>query len=343
MKSEKMRPKVAVLGAGVIGLSSALRLTQEIPNAEVTVVAASFDMETTSSGAAGLWEPYKLSDTPVELIRQWGGETFQYLQRLLMSGQAASSGVMETTAYQLWTKEMEDPDWKDLVPHFHRMTPAELHPHNVAAGGKLQHGWSFTTLICEGATHLVWLQNQFREAGGKLLQRKVNSLQELAGYDLVVNCTGLGAAELFGDTSMFPIKGHVIRMHAPWIKSIYFTDETTYVIPNKDTVVLGGTGYIGNWDLEPNAEDRRGILERCTNMVPSLAEAKQVREWVGLRPGRKSVRLEKETIALKHGSLKVVHNYGHGGAGLTLAWGCAGHAVKLASEFLGEGSARSKL
>jgi len=52
-----------------------------------------------------------------------------------------------------------------------------------------------------------------------------DSMQELAGYDVVVNCTGLGAAELFGDTSMFPIKGHVIRVHAPWIKSIYFVSS----------------------------------------------------------------------------------------------------------------------
>lgn len=50
-------------------------------------------------------------------------------------------------------------------------------------------------------------------------------LQALTGYDLVVNCTGLGAAELFGDTSMFPIKGHVIRVQAPWIKAIYFVSS----------------------------------------------------------------------------------------------------------------------
>jgi len=74
-----------------------------------------------------------------------------------------------------------------------------------------------------------------------------------------------------------------------------------------------------------------------------VPQAKQVREWVGLRPGRKSVRLEKETIPLASGRLRVVHNYGHGGAGLTLAWGCAGHAVRLASEMLEEGSARSRL
>lgn len=72
--------RVAVLGAGVIGFSTALRLAQEQPDANITVLAEHFDSGTTSSGAAGLWEPFKLSDTPAELVRQWGSETFAFLQ-----------------------------------------------------------------------------------------------------------------------------------------------------------------------------------------------------------------------------------------------------------------------
>lgn len=70
-------------------------------------------------------------------------------------------------------------------------------------------------------------------------------LQELAGYDLVVNCTGLGAMKLFNDQSMYPIRGHVLRVHAPWIKHIYFTDEMTYVIPNSDSVVSSDPARFG--------------------------------------------------------------------------------------------------
>ena len=76
-------PDIVVLGAGVIGLTSALRLCDELPTANVTVIAETFENETTSAGAAGLWEPYKLSDTPPELIRRWGKETFEHLQVLL--------------------------------------------------------------------------------------------------------------------------------------------------------------------------------------------------------------------------------------------------------------------
>ena len=68
-------------------------------------------------------------------------------------------------------------------------------------------------------------------------EKSSNALQDLHDHDLVVNCSGLGATELVGDRTMYPIKGHVIRVHAPWIKHIYFMDENTYVIPNKDNVV----------------------------------------------------------------------------------------------------------
>lgn len=77
-----------------------------------------------------------------------------------------------------------------------------------------------------------------------------------------------------------------------------------------------------------------------------LAQAAEIRDWVGLRPGRPSVRLEEELIpctGANRGVLRVVHNYGHGGAGLTLAWGCAGHAVELVSKLLKEQYTRSKM
>lgn len=72
--------EVTVIGAGVIGLTTALRLCEEVQHVHVRVIADRFDEDTTSAGAAGLWEPYKLSDTPPELIRRWGQETFQHLQ-----------------------------------------------------------------------------------------------------------------------------------------------------------------------------------------------------------------------------------------------------------------------
>ena len=72
--------RICVIGAGIIGLGSALRLCEELDNVHVTVIAEKFEADTTSAGAAGLWEPYKLSDTPIEFVTAWASETYEYLQ-----------------------------------------------------------------------------------------------------------------------------------------------------------------------------------------------------------------------------------------------------------------------
>ncbi|HZN93159.1 MAG TPA: FAD-dependent oxidoreductase, partial [Myxococcales bacterium] len=61
------------------------------------------------------------------------------------------------------------------------------------------------------------------------------------------------------------------------------------------------------------------ILRRCADLEPAVASAQVLGIKVGLRPGRPAIRLEAE----RRGSLTIVHNYGHGGAGVTLCWGCA--------------------
>jgi glycine/D-amino acid oxidase-like deaminating enzyme len=74
-------------------------------------------------------------------------------------------------------------------------------------------------------------------------------------------------------------------------------------------------------------DDRERILEGCTRLIPSLADAVIQEDWVGLRPGRTTLRLE---IDAKYKN--IIHNYGHGGAGLTLGWGCAGDVVEMLGE-----------
>ncbi|CAK0763482.1 hypothetical protein CVIRNUC_003062 [Coccomyxa viridis] len=305
---------VCVLGAGVMGLSVALRLRQEMPDVTVTLIADKWVSDTTSDGAAGLWEPYKLDETPAERVNSWGATTYKYLQDLYFSDAASAAGITTVAAYQLWSQPHEDPVWKDVVPHFRHLSYQELQPFEKAGGCKYALGWCFTTIICEQRPYLLWLQDKVLRSGVTLQQRTITSLQELTGFSLVANCSGLGAARLFQDPEMYPVRGHVIRVRAPWIKCNMFLDEENYIIPQTNTVVLGGTAQRGDTDVAPREEDRRHIWSGCLSMMPSLAAAKPEREWVGLRPGRRSVRLEYEEAAISGGgasseSLKVVHNY----------------------------------
>jgi D-amino-acid oxidase len=89
--------------------------------------------------------------------------------------------------------------------------------------------------------------------------------------------------------------------------------------------VAGGTANENQWNTQPSEQETRRIQSNTTRMFPALAGVEH-RVWVGLRPARSlGVRVESELV----GNTLVVHNYGHSGAGFTLALGCAEDAVKL--------------
>jgi D-amino-acid oxidase len=93
-----------------------------------------------------------------------------------------------------------------------------------------------------------------------------------------------------------------------------------YILPHGDKVVLGGTAEAGCWDLEPDAGTAQAIVARCADIMPSLADAPVLENRVGLRPGRPCIRLDEQP---QPNGGRLIHSYGHGGAGVTLSWGCA--------------------
>jgi D-amino-acid oxidase len=146
-------------------------------------------------------------------------------------------------------------------------------------------------------------------------------------YDYLINCTGLGSRQFVNDLNLHPVRGQVIRVQACWIKYCVTKDyETSYILPLDDCVVLGGTQQYDSYDLEVNENDCQNILEKCCRLLPSLKYAQIVKKSTGLRPIRTNgIRLELEYL----NDMKVIHNYGHGGSGITLCLGCANNVVDL--------------
>jgi D-amino-acid oxidase len=168
--------------------------------------------------------------------------------------------------------------------------------------------------------------------GGKIEQKEIRDLNEAAGASsVVVNCTGLGSRELANDTSLHPVRGQTVKIRHTGYKFGILDDEGPhalgYVIPRTRDIVLGGTAQANDWDTSIRASDREDILRKAHAMAPELGEIEIVSEGVGLRPKRPTVRLEAERIE----SATVIHNYGHGGAGFTLSWGCAKEVAELAT------------
>ncbi|XP_029900288.1 D-aspartate oxidase-like [Myripristis murdjan] len=332
--------RVVVVGAGVIGFSTAVCIAEALPFCSVTLVAERFTPDTTSDVAAGIIWNSGYPDIPVERQRRWFKDNFDHFLAIAQSQHAPEAGVMMSSGWQIF-KEVpaeKKPYWSDLVLGFRHMTASELKrfPDH-------KFGQAFTTLKCECSTYLPWLEKRFKKAGGRVEQRKVNSLQELSGYDIIVNCSGLGSKTLVGDTQMHPIRGQILKVQAPWLK--HFIDENgkTYIYPGIHSVTIGGTRQEGDWRLDVDEGDTRSIIERCSRLEPSLSKAKVLSTWVGLRPGRRNVRVEREEVLLQGRWVPVVHNYGHGGGGVTISWGTALDALGLVRQCIHEMPLHAKL
>ncbi|HYI02926.1 FAD-dependent oxidoreductase [Hyalangium sp.] len=307
---------VIVLGCGVSGLSCGIRLLEAGHTVEIR--ARELPPHTTSDVAAAVWGPYRAF--PQDRVTAWARRTFNVLCELAARPEA---GIQVVRGVELFNEAPPEPWWAPCVPSLRAATAEELVPG-------FSHGYSFEAPIIEMPRYLPFLQARFRERGGRILQREVRSLDEVwREAPVVVNCTGLGARSLVGDDSLFPIRGEVLRVAPPPVAG-FIVDESEvrgigYVISRSADCILGGTAEDGNDSLVPDPAKGEAILERCRRLLPSGARFQVLEHKVGLRPGRPTVRLEEERV----GEHRVIHNYGHGGAGVTLSWGCAEEVVAL--------------
>lgn len=308
---------IVIVGSGVSGLTCGIRLLEAGHSVEVW--ARELPPHTTSDVAAAVWYPYRA--WPQERVNVWAKRTYAVLESL--ARERSEAGILMVPGVEVFRRRVEDPWWRDSVPDFRRARSEELPPG-------LLEGYHFTAPVIEMPRYLPFLMERVRELGGRIVPREVRSLEEAwERTPVVVNCTGLGAREVVGDETLFPIRGEVLSVTPSPTNRFIFDDECeqgiAYVIPRSGDCILGGTVDEGNASLVPDAEVARGILERNAPLLPPGAVFRVVEHKVGLRPGRPSVRVEAEMS----GERVVVHDYGHGGAGVTLSWGCAEEVVAL--------------
>ena len=315
------RKDVLVVGCGVIGLTAGV-LMREM-GLDVRIVTAALPLQTTSSVAAALWLPYKAY--PEDRVLTWGSRTFEVFEDL---SRVPESGVRMRQGVEIWREPVPDPWWASAVPGVRRCTDDALPPGYT-------DGHAFVAPVIEMPVYLGYLLDRFLGSGGRVEHRAVSSLEEAGEGGVVVNCAGLGARELVGDPSMEPIRGQIVRVRNPGLERFVLDEDNpegvTYVIPRSRDCILGGTAEEGEWDTEPDPETAAAILRRCAELEPRLAGAKVLEHKVGLRPGRPEIRLEIEDVAQ---SPPRVHNYGHGGSGVTLSWGCAEETLRLVRQML---------
>lgn len=314
--------RVEVLGAGVIGLSTALALCQD--GHQVSVRAAQIGEATTSSVAAALWYPYLAA--PAEATRRWGAVTYDVLTRL--ANEDASAGVDLRPGVEL-TRGTPAPDWADDVAGFAALDATAGYHHSD--GTPAEHGWTFRAPVADMARYLPWLVDQALQAGAQIERcdaLRPDDLQRVTpGTQVRVLCTGLGSHGLTGDHTVRPVRGQVVLLDQVGLDT-WVLDEAghpqrpTYVVPRRDVVVCGGTALPDRWDDAVEDDTTIDVLHRCRVLVPALREARVRGVRVGLRPVRPQVRLDRDD-SLGPDGIATIACYGHGGAGVTLSWGCA--------------------
>jgi len=305
-----------VVGAGIVGLTAAVRLQQY--GARVTVLTADPAPRLVSAVAAAVWYPTHTDADP--RVLRWAAATLEEF-----SAQAAGGvpGVVLRRTRMLQRGPVAGLPW---------WAPAAGDVRALDASEPYTRELRFTVPLVEMVGYLDWLQQRIVAGGGRVVRRRVHSLDDLfAEAPVVVNATGLAAAALCGDRAMFPVRGHIVLVANPGLdESVRDEDDPagiTYVHPRSRDVVLGGTYEPGRADTLADPEARDGILRRCIALVPALAGAPILGERIGLRPARHGgPRVEAEA---REGGL-LVHAYGHGGAGMTLSWGCADEVCTLA-------------
>lgn len=315
---------ITVIGCGVIGLTSALRLREA--GRDVQILAGRLPPDTTSDKAGALCFPFKAG--PPERCLGWAEESLGVFSR-----QAALPGALVTEVKCL---VLEPSPARDIPWQMTRLGPERL---RRAKASELPPGYADGFVIrvplIQCGPYLQTLMERFLAAGGLIRQAAFVRLEDAPG-DAIVNCTGLGARELAGDELVAPVSGHIlaVRPAPPSAPVRCFICEggpdtggaPTYAFPRPDRCVLGGTAVHGDWDETVDPDVIRSIRERTVRIEPALADAVEIRRYVGLRPYRPEVRLEAGRLA---DGRPVVHNYGHGGSGWTLSWGCAAEVLTL--------------
>ncbi len=310
---------VTVVGGGVIGLTAALRLAEA--GWPVAVVARAYSPDTTSDVAAAVWYPFRAG--PPDAVARWARRGYAVLRDL--AARAPAAGVRMVDGVELGHGPLPDEAWHADVDGLRRLAPPDV-PAPFA------HGLAFRAPVVAMPAYLAWLRARAAAAGARFATAEVTPRDLAAALDrgaVVVNATGLGARTLVGDDGLYPIRGQIVRVApgrvARFVQATQPPQPVTYIIPRPDCTVLGGTAQVGRDDLAVDADTAAAIVARCAAIEPALAGAAVLSHAVGLRPGRDAVRLAAEAV----GRGRLVHCYGHGGAGVTLSWGCADDVVAL--------------
>jgi D-amino-acid oxidase len=314
-----VKPDVLIVGAGVSGLTTGVVLAEQ--GRRVLVRTAELPAATSSAAAGAIWEPIYAKHPKVKI---WAARSYEVFEEMALH---RKPGVRLVGGIEASRAAITVPDWATTLPGYQECLPADLPPGFAT-------GWRYRAPIIDMPPYLEHLLDRLRAAGGVLRPVRVERLEEgFAEAAIVVNCSGAAAGTLVPDDEVEPIRGQLVAIRNPGITEFFaeHTDdlrEMTYLLPQGDVLLLGGNAEKGESTRWADPAVAKAIVERCADIFPEVRGAENLGDRVGIRPGRTKVRLEHRDLGDRH----IVHNYGHGGAGVSLSWACAEDVARIVSE-----------
>src|SRR5712692_5001915 len=330
-----MKQRVAIVGAGVSGLTCGVVFAER--GYRSAIFAQDIGQRTTSGAAGALWFPYDAE--PVDKVIAWALQTHHALVDLSHDSQTGVS-MLELRSFSR-TGETPIPDWANSlgarrlhpsVLSSEYASPARTEASLTICPSVFKSGFTLNVPLMDTTIYLDYLAKRFVAADGSIHGNMRFERLEAVGreFDLVINCSGIGAKTLVADVDLEPHRGQVAIV--PKIDNLscaIVCDDPPlmYAIPRANDCVFGGTNEISdNLDVDPKSTLR--IVAECSRVL-KIENPRVLTERVGLRPFRNSgVRLECGNL---RGGCTAIHNDGHGGSGFTLSWGCAENVFTIAN------------
>jgi D-amino-acid oxidase len=329
---------VAVIGAGVVGLSTAIRLLES--GYRVTVLAREVGIESQSRLATAVWHVYLVRETPD--VFRWAAETLADLYKT--ADLEPSCGLEVIEGVELFrNSDQGNPPWRNIPRSFEFLTDSYMRGINrqlaLHSDCHLEHpvrwGYRVEVPAARMDVYLAWLLERVRICGGRIQRETIDNVESVgARFPIVVNCSGAGAKDLVHDRDFVPVKGQyfIFEEYSDRLRHYWGDDDhpagMSYAIQRQGQLLVGGTAEFGVEDavFDLKFDDVLGRLLPLESTLQNLRDAAR-KEIVCVRPWRKSgVRLERDTSSR---TFDLIHNYGHGGSGFSLSWGCAADVVGL--------------
>lgn len=317
-----MNKQIAIVGAGVSGLSCAWLLSKN--GYDINIFAKAFSPDITSNRAAAFWFPYHIRNDKRGI--DWCSVSYDYYKQF---SEDTTTGISIKKLIKVLRKGVEDeePVWIDFMPeNTCRLMDASELDNDIGLGYEIK------VPLIETQIFLPWLSNELIKKGVLFYQKEIESLHELtSNYAAVINCTGLGAQKICNDRNIIPVRGQVALLEPLEDFDIYLDNEMPlYIVPRKDAMIIGGTYEENVYIKETEPDTIKKLLENAYSVFPELKRNRVIGDWAGLRPFRNEVRVEQEIAT------NIIHNYGHGGSGFTLAFGCAKEVCTLTENIINQ-------